>query len=98
MLRSQSIGHGKFPTKIKMYNLHLLKLPILSCFSEILPDAIQTGCDKCTDEQKAGAKKVASYLIKEKPEWWNELLGKYDPDNTYRTKFSDRIKAEGLDF
>ncbi|XP_044744969.1 ejaculatory bulb-specific protein 3-like [Coccinella septempunctata] len=64
---------------------------------KILPDAIQTGCVKCTDEQKAGAKKVASYLIKEKAQWWEALLAKYDPDNTYRVKFKDQLKAEGFD-
>ncbi|KAL3289151.1 hypothetical protein HHI36_003588 [Cryptolaemus montrouzieri] len=65
--------------------------------SNILPEAIQTGCEKCTDDQKLGAKKVASFLIKEKPDLWENLVSKYDPDGTFREKFKEQLKNEGFD-
>ncbi|KAK9877403.1 hypothetical protein WA026_018519 [Henosepilachna vigintioctopunctata] len=64
---------------------------------KVLPEAVQTGCAKCTDEHKQGAKTIASFLIKEKPEMWEKLVQLYDPDKTFRNKFKDQLKAEGFD-
>ncbi|XP_060536173.1 ejaculatory bulb-specific protein 3-like [Cylas formicarius] len=62
----------------------------------VLPDAIKTGCSKCNETQRNGAKKVARYLIKNKPEWWAELEKTFDPDGTYRKKYEAEIKSEGF--
>ena len=52
--------------------------------TELLPDALQTECSKCSDKQKEGAKKVVKFLMEEKPDMWKEIQGKYDPDGTYK--------------
>ncbi|XP_050306266.1 ejaculatory bulb-specific protein 3-like [Anthonomus grandis grandis] len=61
-----------------------------------LPDALENGCQKCTDTQQKGARKVIHFLIKNKREWWNELAAKYDPDGTYTKKYEEEIKKENL--
>lgn len=35
-------------------------------------------------------------MIKEKRDWFLELEKKYDPDRTYRTRFAEDIKNEGI--
>ncbi|KAK9877401.1 hypothetical protein WA026_018517 [Henosepilachna vigintioctopunctata] len=64
---------------------------------KILPDAVKTGCAKCTDEHKAAAKKFVSFLMKEKPQMWEKLVQHYDPDKTYRNKYKDLLKDAGFD-
>nr|CAI5821722.1 unnamed protein product [Callosobruchus analis] len=55
-------------------------------------DALETGCEKCTDKQKQGAKKVIRHLMKNKPAWWKELNEHLDPDGKYKAKFDAFIK------
>lgn len=61
-------------------------------FSEALPMALEDGCEKCTDKQKAVGEKVIKFLINEKPQLWEELVEKYDPEKKFRTKYEDRLK------
>lgn len=35
-------------------------------------------------------------MIKNKREWWNELEAKYDPDGTYKKKYEEELKKEGI--
>ncbi|XP_011504347.1 PREDICTED: ejaculatory bulb-specific protein 3-like [Ceratosolen solmsi marchali] len=62
----------------------------------VLPDALATNCSKCSEKQKAGAQKVISYLAKNKPDVWNEVLAKYDKNNVYRTKYADEARKLGV--
>lgn len=66
--------------------------------TEILPDALKTECSKCTQVQKDKAKKVIKFLIKNKPDMFKELEDIYDPTHEYRTRYADKLKAEGLEF
>ncbi|KAL3289149.1 hypothetical protein HHI36_003586 [Cryptolaemus montrouzieri] len=61
---------------------------------KVLPEAVQTGCEKCTDAQKRGAKKVYAFLSKEKKEMWETLMNKYDPDRIYREKYKDLLSSK----
>ncbi|CAH2000711.1 unnamed protein product [Acanthoscelides obtectus] len=65
---------------------------------QILPDALATDCSKCNEKQKSGAKKVAEFLIKNKPESWKELVKKYDSDGKYRTSHAEELKRHGIIF
>ncbi|KAF2878638.1 hypothetical protein ILUMI_27535 [Ignelater luminosus] len=63
---------------------------------DILPDALKTGCSKCTDVQKRQSKKVINFLIKNRLEQFKKLEAKFDPDRAYRTKYAEELKAEGI--
>ncbi|XP_022188885.1 ejaculatory bulb-specific protein 3 isoform X2 [Nilaparvata lugens] len=52
-----------------------------------IPDALKTGCTKCSDKQKAGAQKVIKWLVQKKPELWKEVVDKYDPSGEYTKKY-----------
>ncbi|XP_014277055.1 ejaculatory bulb-specific protein 3 [Halyomorpha halys] len=54
---------------------------------KVLPEAIQTECAKCTDSQKRMAGKALSYILQNKRNYWNELIGKYDPKGEFRKKY-----------
>ncbi|XP_044726919.1 ejaculatory bulb-specific protein 3-like [Chrysoperla carnea] len=45
-------------------------------------DALNNCCEKCSDKQKEGVKKVWAHLEKEKPEKLKELKAKHDPEGT----------------
>ncbi|XP_069695422.1 ejaculatory bulb-specific protein 3-like [Periplaneta americana] len=53
-----------------------------------LPEALQTDCAKCTDNQKTLIRKAARYLIDNKPSYWNEISNKYDPEKQYVESFN----------
>jgi hypothetical protein len=62
-------------------------------FSAHVKDALQTECSKCSEKQKEAAQKVIRYLYTKKPEQWKLLQEKYDPDNTYVTKYKDYLEG-----
>ncbi|KAL3288647.1 hypothetical protein HHI36_003080 [Cryptolaemus montrouzieri] len=62
----------------------------------VLPDALQTDCEKCTEAQKIGSRKMIRHLLKNKREWWNELEVKYDPKKVYVNKYRDELLREGI--
>ncbi|KAF5299917.1 hypothetical protein FQR65_LT09312 [Abscondita terminalis] len=63
---------------------------------DVLPDALQTKCEKCTDVQKSQSKKVIDYLIKNKVEMFKQLEKIFDPNREYRKAFADELKADGI--
>lgn len=52
-----------------------------------LPDALATGCAKCNNDQKAYAEKVINHLKTKRPNDWNRLVAKYDPQRQYQKRF-----------
>ncbi|XP_073972917.1 allergen Tha p 1-like [Rhodnius prolixus] len=54
-----------------------------------IPEALETECAKCTDAQKRFAGKVMSFLLLNKRNYWNQLLGKYDPNGKFRKKYEE---------
>lgn len=67
-----------------------IKIKISSQFSnsELLPDAIQTDCSKCTTEQKQNSKKIINFLRTRRPSDWNALLKKYDPESKFQKRLN----------
>lgn len=49
-----------------------------------------------SEKQKAGTEKVLRYLIEKKPQQWEELQKKYDPEGVYFSKYKDEAKARGF--
>nr|ALS03842.1 chemosensory protein 17 [Ectropis obliqua] len=63
---------------------------------EHLQDAIETGCEKCTEKQEKGSYTVLEHLIKNELEIWRELTAKFDPEGKWRKKYEDRARANGI--
>jgi hypothetical protein len=61
-----------------------------------ISDALLTQCEKCSEKQRNGSRTILRYMIKNKREWWNELEAKYDPDGTYKKKYEEELKKEGI--
>lgn len=62
----------------------------------VLPDALQTHCSKCTEQQRVGTERVVRYLIDKKPAQWETLRKKYDPDNVYATQYDAEARNLGI--
>lgn len=56
--------------------------------SETIPDALQTGCEKCNEKQKTTSERVMKHLMKERTKDWERLLNKYDPKGEYKKKYA----------
>nr|QRF70959.1 chemosensory protein [Semiothisa cinerearia] len=63
---------------------------------EHLQDAIETGCEKCTETQEKGAYTVIEHLIKSELDIWREITAKFDPEGKWRKKYEERAKANGI--
>lgn len=62
----------------------------------VLPDALQSNCEKCSEQQRSGTERVVRYLIKNKPDQWETLRKKYDPENIYATKYNKEAQQLGI--
>ncbi|EAA12322.2 AGAP008051-PA [Anopheles gambiae str. PEST] len=62
----------------------------------ILPDALQTNCEKCSEKQRDGAIKVINYLIQNRKDQWDVLQKKFDPENKYLEKYRGQAQKEGI--
>ncbi|XP_011866527.1 PREDICTED: ejaculatory bulb-specific protein 3 [Vollenhovia emeryi] len=52
-----------------------------------LPDALLSGCDKCSDKQKDMAEKVINHLKTKRSRDWDRLVAKYDPQSEYKKRY-----------
>lgn len=68
-----------------VFRIHNQSLTIY--FTETLPDAINSDCEKCTEKQKMGSEKVTHYIIDNRPDDWAELEKIYDPSGKYRINY-----------
>ncbi|KAL1493826.1 hypothetical protein ABEB36_009512 [Hypothenemus hampei] len=63
---------------------------------EHLPEALNNHCAKCSEAQKNGSRKIIHHLIKNKRSWWDELERKFDPTRSYRARYADELRREGI--
>ncbi|KAK4885681.1 hypothetical protein RN001_001952 [Aquatica leii] len=63
---------------------------------ELLPNALQTKCSKCTDAQKEKTQKIVEWAIKNKPDDFLELEKQYDPDHQYRNTYADELRGRNI--
>ncbi|KAK9500492.1 hypothetical protein O3M35_001747 [Rhynocoris fuscipes] len=64
---------------------------------EALPDALETGCEKCTDKQKDGTRKILKFVTKNKPDDFKAIATKYDPEGKFKVKYAEMAKKEGIE-
>lgn len=62
----------------------------------LLPDALQTHCSKCSDRQREGTDRVVRYLIDNKPQQWETLRKKYDPQNVFIDQYREEAENRGI--
>nr|AVM86427.1 chemosensory protein [Corythucha ciliata] len=62
----------------------------------IVPDALATGCSKCTAQQLDSATKVIKYISEHKPEDFKKLLALYDPTGEYKRTFATKAAERGI--
>ncbi|KAF5301381.1 hypothetical protein FQA39_LY10779 [Lamprigera yunnana] len=63
---------------------------------EILPDALRTKCQKCSEAQNKLSKKVISFLVNNKKEMFLELEIIFDPEHKYRESYAEELKKDGI--
>ncbi|CAH0713323.1 unnamed protein product, partial [Brenthis ino] len=59
-------------------------------------DALETGCEKCTQKQQDNATLVLEHVIKHERGIWKELTDRFDPDGVWRKKYEERARAKGI--
>ncbi|KAF4527287.1 hypothetical protein B566_EDAN016075 [Ephemera danica] len=52
-----------------------------------LPDALETECAKCTPSQKNIVRKAARFLSEKRPQEWQRLTDRFDPEGKFKTGF-----------
>lgn len=62
------------------------------CFTAAIPEALATKCAECSDKHKEVTAKVIKFLSEKKPEYWKDLLGKFDPEGTYAKSYMEEAK------
>ncbi|KAL1465804.1 hypothetical protein WDU94_005344 [Cyamophila willieti] len=60
---------------------------------EYAPEILETVCGKCTDEQKSKFKSCTNEFIKMRPDDFESIMKKYDPDNKYRGPLEEFLKS-----
>ncbi|KAF5301379.1 hypothetical protein FQA39_LY10777 [Lamprigera yunnana] len=65
-------------------------------FRELIPDALKTRCEKCTEVQKTKSKKILNWVIANKPDDFLEIEEIFDPDHKYRTDYAKELKEENI--
>lgn len=58
------------------------------CILDLLPEVIQTSCQKCSPIQKEHVRKTVKAISEKKPEDFEEFRKKYDPEGKYEKEFS----------
>lgn len=73
---------------LQFVTMHLLTVfcPLFIFFTELLPDAIQSDCSKCSAVQKRNSKKVITFLRTRRPQDWKQLTDKYDPQGLFKQR------------
>nr|UYB00858.1 chemosensory protein [Nilaparvata lugens] len=66
--------------------------PAATEIKRILPTALSDNCSKCSQQQKAGSRKVIQYLMDEQPEMWKQVSTKYDPKGLHKKWFTPTPK------
>nr|CAH7747823.1 unnamed protein product [Callosobruchus chinensis] len=56
-------------------------------FRRNIPDALQTGCQKCSEAQKKIVQKTSDHIRKNRPDDWDKIRLKFDPEGKYSKTF-----------
>nr|AIX97046.1 chemosensory protein 6 [Monochamus alternatus] len=66
-------------------------------FKRILPEALRTNCQRCTEKQKTVTLRAIRRLKKEYPKVWAQLEKQWDPDGSYISKFESTFGAKSTE-
>nr|AXU25089.1 chemosensory protein 10 [Cyrtorhinus lividipennis] len=58
---------------------------------ETIPDALQTGCTKCSEVQKKRVGKMLKFVKENHSDDYSSLLEKYDPEGQYKDLYKDLV-------
>nr|AII01016.1 chemosensory protein [Dendrolimus houi] len=61
-----------------------------------LEEALQNGCEECTEKQKEGIEYCIRYMIEKKPEQWKSLCDKFDPTGKYKKQYEKEAEQRGI--
>ncbi|KAK3916221.1 Allergen Tha p 1 [Frankliniella fusca] len=59
----------------------------------LLPQALESGCDKCSANHRQQSERVIRFLIAKRPQDWKQLARKYDPKGEYERRFGSGSSA-----
>lgn len=62
-------------------------------FTETLPDALNSGCTKCTEKQRENTEKVIKHLMSKKSREWERLSKKYDPQGQFKKRYEEQLSS-----
>ncbi|XP_045452525.1 allergen Tha p 1-like [Melitaea cinxia] len=58
-----------------------------------ITEALQNGCENCTDIQKDSVRQVIGHLVKKEEDYWKQLVEKYDSEGIYSEKYENELKS-----
>ncbi|CAH0401167.1 unnamed protein product [Chilo suppressalis] len=58
-----------------------------------IAEALQNGCEKCTNAQRAGMKRVIKHLMTYEKAYWTQLVEKFDPAREYSQKYEKELST-----
>ncbi|CAH0713325.1 unnamed protein product, partial [Brenthis ino] len=61
-----------------------------------MQDALETGCEKCTQTQQDKITIMLDHVIKHERGIWKQLTDRFDPDGVWRKKYEERARAKGI--
>uniref|UniRef100_A0A1V1WBX1 Chemosensory protein 16 n=1 Tax=Mythimna separata TaxID=271217 RepID=A0A1V1WBX1_MYTSE len=64
-----------------------------SAFKKTIPDALQTGCGKCSPRQRHLIRVVVNGFQTKTPDIWKQLVKKEDPNGEFKETFTRFLKA-----
>lgn len=64
-----------------------MKLSFIYNFAEVLPEALETNCEKCSEKDKENSAHVLKFLFNNEKEIFEELEKKYDPSGKFREQY-----------
>ncbi|XP_063385784.1 allergen Tha p 1-like [Cydia fagiglandana] len=56
-------------------------------------EALENNCEKCTETQRRGTRRVIAHLINNEADYWNQLCAKYDPERKYVNKYESDLRS-----
>ncbi|GJQ66511.1 hypothetical protein Trydic_g4501 [Trypoxylus dichotomus] len=70
--------------------------PETQALKDIVPEALENECAKCSDDQEKKAEQVLKFIFEQKKDLFSKLEAKYDPEHKYREKYRERAAKEGI--
>ncbi|EAT46837.1 AAEL002034-PA [Aedes aegypti] len=61
-----------------------------------LPDALETGCSKCSEKQRSAGVRAVKYLSENRPTEFKALRNRFDPENKYVEQYVRDAEKEGI--